>query len=170
MKRLLLTLGALFFFTGQAYCFEDISPTEAYALASTNEAVYILDVRTAAEWSWVGHPGANSLDEGLGLEGKVVNISYKKDIAGELVVNPSFLKDVNEIFEEAMGNVTLIPMCRSGKRSVAASTLLEVAGYNVYNMVTGFQGGKDERGYRTVNGWVVDGLPYKISSSGGYAD
>ena len=42
--------------------------------------------------------------------------------------------------------------------------------FNVYNMVTGFQGGKDERGCRTINGWVVNGLPYKISSSGGYAD
>ena len=46
---------------------------------------------------------------------------------------------------------------------------LEAAGYtSVMNMLTGFEGGKDSDGYRTVNGWKVDGLPYNYSRDGGY--
>ena len=39
----------------------------------------------------------------------------------------------------------------------------------ITNMVTGFEGGSDGSGYRTVNGWVNDGLPYTYSGAG-YAD
>lgn len=152
-----------------AIAFEDVTPQDAYTLATTDATVFILDVRTPAEWLWVGHPGANKLDEGAALAGKVINISYKIDYRGGLIINPSFTEDVAEMFE-GVDNPTLITMCRSGKRSVAAATLLEANGYAALNMVTGFQGGKDAAGYRNVSGWAVNGLPYSYSSTGVYAD
>jgi rhodanese-related sulfurtransferase len=58
-------------------------------------------------------------------------------------------------------------MCRSGQRSVEALKDLENAGYkNLYNMKYGFEGSTDINGYRTLNGWKVEGLPYTFSGAG----
>ena len=51
----------------------------------------------------------------------------------------------------------------------AIRSYYEEAGFaNVLNMATGFEGGKDALGYRTVNGWKVDGLPYNFNTEGAY--
>jgi len=161
-----LGFGVLTLSSPALQAYQDVTPAEAYAMAATDANTYILDVRTEAEWRWVGHPGANKLGEGAALDGKVVNISYKIFKKKSFINNPSFLSEVGEIFD-SNPNVVLINMCRSGKRSVAASEALEDAGYtNVYNMVTGFEGGKDAAGYRTVNGWKMDGMPYSYSGAG----
>ena len=171
MKKLISILSIAIFctlFASSAFAFDDVTPSEAYSLATSDANTYIIDVRTLSEWQWVGHPGANKVDEGDELNGKVVNISYKIEKKGALIVNPSFMNEINELFA-SNPDVTLITMCRSGKRSVAAATLLEEAGYTAKNMATGFQGGKDVFGYRSVSGWVNDGLPYSYSGAG-YAD
>ena len=79
-----------------ALAYEDVTPTEAYMLATADANVYILDVRTWSEWIYVGHPGVNKLDEGADLEGKVVNISYKVWKKDEFIVNKRFLKDIKK--------------------------------------------------------------------------
>lgn len=167
MKRFLLVLAVLCM-TVPAIAYDDITPTGAYNLTASSSDVYIVDVRTIAEWTWVGHPGVNKINEGAKLKGKVVNISVMIDINNELVDNPFFIKSVKKMFHDKE-NVTLITMCRSGGRSVTAANALEAAGFtNVMNMVTGFEGGKDANGYRTKNSWKVDGLPYNNSAAGGY--
>jgi len=172
MKKTLFTVMfiALFAIIGfqPAYAYDDIIPVTAYTMA-TGDA-YIIDVRTDAEWTWIGHPGENKIGEGADLDGKVVNISWKKDVKGVLIVNPTFVSDVQEVFAP---NTTLILMCRSGKRSVDASLALEAAGFtNVFNMLNGFQGQKTPEGYRDVpdSGWVNSGLPYTTSEVGAYDD
>ncbi len=172
MKKAHTLVGALVLTCGSAsaLAFDDITPVDAYYLAGTDANTYILDVRTDAEWKWVGHPGANKLGEGAALAGKVLNVSYSIERKGTTIVNPSFLSDVNEIFGNAAEEVVLITMCRSGQRSVAAANALEAAGYRVKNMVTGFQGSSDMYGYRSINGWANDGLPYSYSAQGAYAD
>lgn len=56
---------------------------------------------------------------------------------------------------------TPILICRSGGRSVTAARLLKRAGFkNLFNIKHGFEGGRDENGYRLVNGWKNSGLPY----------
>lgn len=172
MKKLIISIAiiaiAMAGMTGTSFAYENADPSQAYVMATEDPNVYILDVRTEAEWRWVGHPGENKTGDGAALDGKVVNISYKIFKAGNFIVNPSFLSEINEIFGD-MDNVVLITMCRSGKRSVAAAIALEAAGYTAVNMVTGFEGGKDANGYRTVSGWAIDGFPYSYSGSG-YAD
>ncbi len=153
-----LVIGATLalFAASTASAFDNITPVEAY-----DEAVYegaiILDVRTASEFIWVGHPNI----------GNVVNISYKVDRKDEFVVNPAFICDVDKLYGAAP-DTRIITMCRSGKRSVDAAAALEDAGYtNVASMIDGFQGGgKDEFGYRTVNGWMNSGLPGHTSKIG----
>lgn len=166
--RTLCTISLFVCAVSTAYALDDVTPTNAAAMTMEDPNVYILDVRTAAEWKWVGHPGVNGQDEGSELVGKVVNISYKIEHAGSFVVNPAFLRDVDELFGDNQ-DVILITMCRSGVRSVDAGILLENAGYTVFNMVDGFEGQKDDYGYRTVSGWKVDGLPYTYSGAG-YTD
>ena len=158
------------FFGVSSYAYDEISSDDAYEMATTDANAYILDVRSEAEWIYVGHPGSNKLDEGEDLAGKVVNVSYKIWKKKLFTVNPSFVSDVKDLFEDKE-NIILIVMCRSGKRSVDAAVDLETAGYEkVYNMTTGFQGERDQYGYRTVNGWVIDGLPYADGGKGRYLD
>ena len=174
MKYKLIMLGVLFFLipATSASSFETISAFEAYEIVTTDANAFILDVRTIAEWKWVGHPGANKLAdpefpdlEGFNLIGKVVNISSRIDKKGQFVVNRSFLSDVNEFFQD-YPDVILITMCRSGPRAAAAAQTLEDNGYNVKSMGESFSGSADERGYRTINGWVNSGLPYSYTGAG----
>jgi rhodanese-related sulfurtransferase len=168
MKYKLLWLGVLFFLipATSALSFDTINPDEAYEIVTTYTNACILDVRTKDEWKWVGHPGANELGEGAALIGKVINISYFIERKGQFpVFNGSFLKDVDEFFED-YPDVTLITMCREGIRGTFAAALLEGAGYNVMNMEEAFQGTADTRGYRTKNGWVKRGLPYSYKGPG----
>ena len=136
----------------------DLAPTAAYA-AVMNEGAYILDVRTEAEFIWVGHPNVPN----------VVNISWEIENHGSFILNPSFISDVNEIFGTAK-DTRIITMCRSGARSVAAANALTAAGYtHVSNMLKGFEGDvniSQGLGYRTLNGWKNSGLPGHTSKVG----
>ncbi len=61
---------------------------------------------------------------------------------------------------------TIIFICRSGSRSSKAVNALAEAGYdNIYTVIDGFEGDKNKKGQRTVNGWKNAGLPwsYKIA-------
>lgn len=174
MKRQIITIVmlALMAFAGNAFAYDSVTPSEAADMVA-NDGAFILDVRTPEEWNWVGHPGENKLCEGAELQGYVLNVAYKVYHKGYskgdvLIVNTQFVKDVKRLLNK---DVAIITMCRSGKRSVMAAEALEAADFtNVYNMLTGFEGGKDDAGYRTINGWKVDGLPYNYSGVGDYKD
>ncbi|MDH4233217.1 MAG: rhodanese-like domain-containing protein [Nitrospirota bacterium] len=159
MKKLYsLVIGIALLITAAttASAFDNLTPVQAYD-AVVNNGAYILDVRTDAEFIWVGHPNVIN----------VLNISYKIENKDTLITNPSFISDIDEIFG-AVKDTHIITMCRSGQRSVEAALALEAAGYtNVSNMVDGFEGGKkDQYGYRTINGWKNSGLPGHTSSVG----
>ena len=154
-----------------AFAYENVTPSEAYDMV-VGDGAYILDVRTQEEWMWVGHPGINKQGDGANLEDHVLNISiaiYKKKKyrkTGLLVENRRFAKDAQKLLAH---DDIIITMCRSGGRSILAALALEEAGFtNVYNMQTGFEGSSDSNGYRAVNGWKIDGLPYNHSAEGMY--
>ncbi len=198
MKRLFgFALVLAFMFSGIAtvFAYEEISPEEAYAmLADDNSNAYILDVRTPAEWYWVGHPGVEkcySLKCGEGepalrgsfLEGKVIHIPWylweyvpQDKKYDRHIPNRFFDEEVVRQFDR--GDIIII-MCRSGKRSVSAleelknpthpacKRLEELGFYDIRNMSGGFEGGKDNCCYREKNeGWKNTGLPYNYSDNG----
>ena len=173
MKRRIIAIImlSLIAFAGNAFGYDDVSPSEAADMVAGG--AFILDVRTPQEWNWVGHPGENKLSEGAYLEGHVLNVAYEVYHEGYskgdvLIVNTQFVKDVKRLLNK---NDAIITMCRSGVRSVKAAKALEDAGFtDVHNMLTGFEGEKDGAGYRTVNGWKVDELPYNYSGVGDYKD
>jgi len=126
-----------------------IDSVEAYNMVMASPSdTFIVDVRTRAEYLFVGHPD---------LPNGVPNIPYKFYPSWE--INKNFVQDVEARYKKTD---TVITICRSGVRAEVAAKLLVEAGFEeVYYMTDSFEGAKtDEKGHRTVDGWKVNGLPY----------
>lgn len=130
----------------------DITPTEAWDRLASDANAKLIDVRTQAEWVYVGIPDLASLD--------------KKPILVSWQVFPTMTK--NEAFAQQLQSQgvqpgdTLLFLCRSGVRSVAAAELMTQLGYGAaFNIVEGFEGPLDPTRHRgTGAGWKVAGLPW----------
>jgi rhodanese-related sulfurtransferase len=113
----------------------------------------LVDVRTAAEWSWVGVPDLSSLGR------QVVFIEW--NTAGGR--NQNFVADLIAA-GVTPGERPVIFLCRSGNRSIPAAQAATAAGIApAYNMLEGFEGQLDEHGHRGASGWRAEGLPWKQS-------
>ena len=122
-----------------------LTPQEAFDLLRLAPGARLVDVRTRAEWDWVGRvPGA-------------VEIEWNQYPGG--VRNPNFLA---ELKRQVSPEAVVMFLCRSGARSDGAARLATEAGYgNCYNILEGFEGDKDANGRRnTVGGWRHSGLPW----------
>ena len=126
----------------------DISPKEAYARLQADPRAVLLDVRTAAEWNYVGIPAVDRL----------LRVSWQ--VYPSLELNPRFVAAVEEAGVAKDAQVLCI--CRSGARSSSAAKALTAAGFeNCYNVAEGFEGGRDGDGHRgTIGGWKAAGLPW----------
>jgi rhodanese-related sulfurtransferase len=129
----------------------DVTPTEAYAAVTASEDAVLVDVRTRAEWAYVGVPQLDSQRRPLFVE-------WQRYPDGS--VNDAF---VDELRAAGVGEGTSIFfVCRSGVRSIAAAEAATAAGLGpAYNVLEGFEGPHDAAGHRTVAGWKVAGLPWK---------
>jgi rhodanese-related sulfurtransferase len=132
----------------------DLSPAEAYELLSNDPAAILVDVRTTAEWQYVGKPDLSALGR------EVVLAEWVTFPDG--APNPDFLETVAEVADK---EAPVVFLCRSGVRSVAAANALTEAGYaKAYNVTEGFEGPPDGSGHRgTGAGWKVRGLPWRQS-------
>jgi rhodanese-related sulfurtransferase len=130
----------------------EISPQEAWDMLANDPKARLVDVRTEAEWSFVGIPDLSSLGK------KPLFVEWTNFPKGEL--NPGFLDQVTK--EAARTDTPLFFICRSGVRSKAAAIAVTAAGYSrCYNVTSGFEGDPDENVRRgTVAGWKFDGLPW----------
>jgi rhodanese-related sulfurtransferase len=130
----------------------DITPIEAWKMLESDKNVILIDVRSAAEWAYVGVTDLSS----LGLE--AIKIEWQK--FPNMETNPDFINQVKELYPDT--NIKILSLCRSGQRSVASSQALTNAGYsNCYNILEGFEGGVDKDKHRSKSGgWKFDGLPW----------
>jgi rhodanese-related sulfurtransferase len=121
-------------------------PAEAHALLQQLPASKLVDVRTQAEWEYVGHIPDTVL------------IEWNTYPNGQR--NPDFLNELQA--QVARGDAPVMFLCRSGARSHQAAQAATQAGYsNSYNILEGFEGDKDANGHRnTVGGWRFAGLPW----------
>ena len=132
---------------------EDVAPRKVWAELEANPAAVLCDVRTDAEWNFVGLPDLSPLG--------------KQPVLIPWQVFPTMQK--NHAFAEHLREAGLTPdhhvyfICRSGARSRAAAEAARAAGYqHVFNVATGFEGPPDADGHRgTVAGWKADGLPWR---------
>ncbi|HEX7323409.1 MAG TPA: rhodanese-like domain-containing protein [Mycobacterium sp.] len=129
----------------------DITPKQAWELLNEDPAAVLVDVRTSAEWRFVGVPDLS----GLGRD--VVYIEWV-DAGG--VSNPDFTRDL--VQQVSAGPVVFL--CRSGNRSIPAAETATAAGITpAYNVLDGFEGNLDEHGHRGGTGWRAIGLPWRQS-------
>lgn len=134
----------------------DIPPKEAWRILSEEQDSVLIDVRTGAEWQFVGVP---RLDE---IGKQVVLAEWIRFPGG--AINPDFVAQVQDAVRKTAGDgdPALLFLCRSGQRSQGAAAALTQAGYSrCYNILEGFEGDKDADGHRgTGGGWKVAGLPW----------
>jgi rhodanese-related sulfurtransferase len=132
----------------------DLDPTQAWALLEADPTAVLVDVRSEAEWVFVGLPDLSSLGR------KPVTVSWNLWPAGTR--NERFLDDLRDAGVTGQGPVVFL--CRSGARSAAAATAATEAGLEpAYNVADGFEGETDEAGHRGVTGWKACGLPWRQS-------
>ena len=122
-----------------------LTPKEACEIWQLAPGARLVDVRTRAEWDWVGRiPGAEEIEW----------MSYPSNQP-----NTSFLAQLKQSVDpEAL----VMFICRSGARSHNAACLASNAGYNeCYNVLEGFEGDANSQGQRgDLGGWRLHGLPW----------
>ena len=130
-----------------------VSPVQAWQALQEHAEAILVDVRTRAEWAFVGNPDLSSLGKAVVQAEWVVFPSMER--------NPRFVKEL-----QAQGVTPQQPVyltCRSGVRSRQAAELLAERGYTTYNVTDGFEGQIDSDGHRGVGGWRAEKLPWKQS-------
>ncbi len=134
----------------------DLSASEAWALLKSDPKAQLVDVRTTAEWNFVGLPDLSSLGR------DAILVEWQSFPA--MRANPSFVTDTEHSGAGAK-DAPILFLCRSGVRSRAAAVAMTAAGYNrAYNIAGGFEGDLDgERHRGKQNGWKASGLPWKQS-------
>lgn len=137
----------------------DVTPEQAWELLEQDPQAQLVDVRTVAEWTFVGAPELS----GLGREVHMVEWQRFPDMSA----NPDFVRIVAERLRSsgAEADTPILFLCRSGARSRAAAMAMTAAGFHrAFNVATGFEGDKDLSGHRgTVGGWKAANLPWRQS-------
>lgn len=132
---------------------ENISPRHTWAALQGNPEARLVDVRTDAEWNFVGIPDLSQTARELVL------IPWQ--VYPSMQVNDAFTEQLRRAGVEPKHHVYFL--CRSGVRSVAAARAAQMAGYlHVYNVADGFEGQLDGNSRRgSANGWKAEGLPWR---------
>jgi len=132
---------------------ENVAPAEVWQALRENPNAHLVDVRTDAEWAYVGFPDLSPLGK------RLVTISWQ--MFPEMQVNPDFVAELQETGFTSAHHLYFL--CRSGVRSLHAAAAAIAAGFpHAYNIADGFEGSADAEGHRgTVAGWKVAGLPWR---------
>ena len=134
----------------------DVTPAEAWSTLSNEPGAALVDVRTAAEWSYVGLPDVSTIGAPF------LRVEWQSFPSGE--VNPAFAEALDAALkkEGTSPDAPVYFICRSGARSASAAAAMTAAGYSrCYNVAGGFEGPRDAEGHRgTVEGWKAAKLPW----------
>jgi len=134
----------------------DLNSTDAWQRLADDEHAVLIDVRTRAEWTFVGVPDLQPV-------GKVAALVEWQSFPS-MDVNAGFVNQVAEAMRErgAATDTPVFFLCRSGARSRAAAIAMTSAGLSAaYNISDGFEGPQDASRHRgSVAGWKAAGLPW----------
>ena len=131
----------------------DVTPRAAYqALAEDTDAI-LVDVRTDAEWNFVGLPDLAEVGKQVAL------IPWQ--VYPSMQVNGGFVEQLHRAGATPLSKLYFIG--RSGARSLAAGQTAQQHGFpHAFNVADGFEGPVDQDGHRgSVAGWKADGLPWR---------
>lgn len=144
--------------TGVGPSVSELLPTLTWDLLKEQSDAVFIDVRSKAEWSFVGVPDLSELGH------SVVFVEWAS-FPG-MSANDRF---VEEVEQELAGRTpsSMLFLCRSGVRSLGAADAMarafEKKGLQVpcISIAEGFEGDLDTRKQRGgLNGWKVRGLPW----------
>ncbi len=132
---------------------DNVSARIAWEKLNADPQAQLVDVRTDAEWQYVGIPDLRPAGK------QAVLVSWQYFPSGN--VNPAFVDELRDAGLEP--GHALYFLCRSGVRSLAAAQVAREEGFaTVFNIAEGFEGPHDAQGHRGhVAGWKADGLPWR---------
>ena len=116
----------------------------------------LIDVRTRAEWTFVGVPDLRPLS-------KETHFAEWQSFppSGQ---NSGFVQEVSDLLakKELDPDTPIYFLCRSGARSQSAAQAMTQAGYTkCFNISDGFEGALNPESHRgTQSGWKAAGLPW----------
>jgi rhodanese-related sulfurtransferase len=116
---------------------KDILSIEAYDMLNTVPDTYLIDVRTRAEYQFIGHAPMAHLFPLYFMSDQLV----QKEEQWEYQLtnnNKAFIEEISKKFQKSNN---LLIISRDGTRSILAARQLIKAGFkNVYNVKDGFEG------------------------------
>jgi len=134
----------------------DVTVREVWDRLSRDRSSVLIDVRTRAEWAYVGLPDVSSLGK------QVVLVEWQTFPDNR--IDAGFAAKLIEILDRSgvEKGAELFFICRSGGRSRMAAEVMVAAGYpRCRNVMEGFEGPLDSERHRgRVSGWKVAGLPW----------
>jgi rhodanese-related sulfurtransferase len=132
---------------------ENVPPVRVWEALRTDPKAQLVDVRTDAEWNFIGVPDLASAGK------QAVLLSWQ--VYPSMQQNTAFADQLKEAGFTPEHHMYFI--CRSGQRSAAAAQAAQAAGFpHAYNVADGFEGPVDAHGHRGVAaGWKAKGLPWR---------
>jgi len=134
----------------------DVAACEAFRLLSSDRSSTLVDVRTKAEWTYVGAPDLKEI-------GKAVFFVEWQTFPA-MQVDGGFVARLADLLESAgvRPGAPLLFLCRSGARSRNAAIAMTRTGWApCFNISDGFEGRLDPWGRRNVvSGWKASNLPW----------
>jgi rhodanese-related sulfurtransferase len=134
----------------------DVSCEAAWGDLQRSPKAALVDVRTAAEWAYVGVPSLSPIGK------STILIEWDRFPSGELV--PDFVGRLESALAKAgVGkDAPIYFICRSGNRSRQAALAATAVGYRrCFNIEHGFEGPLGPERHRATPGsWKASGLPW----------
>ena len=135
----------------------DVSAKETWDLLCENPSALLVDVRTKAEWNFVGLPDLSNLVR------QPILVEWQSFPPGP-VPNPDFGNELAKALASSgyEAGSPIFFLCRSGSRSRDAAIAATAAGFGpCFNVGDGFEGALDgERRRGRAQGWKAAGLPW----------
>ncbi len=133
----------------------DSSALHCYDALKASDAV-LVDVRTKAEWAFVGVPDLSQIGD--------TPIFIEWQTYPEMDVNSQFVDSLSEELNQRNQGLDtpLYFLCRSGVRSASAAAAMTRSGYRqCFNVAGGFEGPADDSRHRgLLDGWKAANLPW----------
>jgi rhodanese-related sulfurtransferase len=135
---------------------DSVSVEETWERLKRDANSVLIDVRTGAEWAYVGLPDLSSIGK------RPVLVEWQGFPDNR--VNQAFVSRMDEALDAIGANKDseLFFICRSGSRSLGAARAMAAAGYSrCRNVADGFEGPLDPNRHRgRLGGWKAKGLPW----------
>lgn len=133
---------------------DDVTVQQSWEALKSQSSSVLIDVRTRAEWTFVGLPDLSSIGK------RVVTVEWQT--FPENSVDPAFTERLKvALAGSGAGHETpMYFICRSGGRSRMAAEAMAGLGYqHCHNVADGFEGPLDADRHRgRIGGWKAAGL------------